>query len=119
MDVEGYVALCYCDHTRALCSQAFYGMAVLKLRGGTNMNWIHKVKIKHFLTEEEDYESVQKSMAAIADVLYQTPCFVGFKQKYKFKEIPEGNEVLGPVDFANKLMERLYDYADANAIWIE
>ena len=83
------------------------------------MNWKNKVKIKDLLTEEEDYESVKRSMAAIADVLYKTPCFAGFKEKNKFREIPEGNEILGPVDFANKLMDRLYDYADKNSIWIE
>lgn len=82
-------------------------------------NWKHKVKIRDLLTEMEDYESIQKSMIAIAKVLGKEPCFNGFNDLRKFKKIPKGNDILGPVDYGNKLLDRMYDYADKNRIWIE
>jgi hypothetical protein len=81
-------------------------------------NWIHRVKIKHLFTEKEDYESIQESMNAIADVLKRSGCFFRFDLK-KFRNIPKGDEVFGPADYANKLLARMYDYADDNQIWIE
>ena len=81
-------------------------------------NWKFEVKIKHLCTEKEDYDSVQKSMNAIADVLTKERFFYGFHGLSKFHKIPKGNKVFGPVDYANKLMDELYDYADDNRIWI-
>ena len=81
-------------------------------------NWVVRVKIKHLFTEVEDYESVQASMNAIADILVKTPCFYGFSLR-NFRKIPKGDEVFGPVDYANKLLEKLYDYADDHQIWLD
>jgi hypothetical protein len=82
------------------------------------MTWRHQVKIKHLLTEEEDHEAVQASMNSIADVLDQATCFWFFPVN-KFRSIPEGDAVFGPVDYANKLLDAMYTYADKRKIWIE
>ncbi len=52
------------------------------------MNWKHRVVLKHLLTKEEDYESVHRSMSAIADVLGQAPCFSKFKILGRFRKLP-------------------------------
>lgn len=82
-------------------------------------NWQHRVKIKHLLTESEDHKSVQASMNAIHAVISKDSWFNRFTSMAKFRKIPKGNDVLGPVDYANRLLNRLYDYADANLIWID
>ncbi len=82
------------------------------------MNWKFHVKIKHLLTEQEDWETVQATMNKIADVLDANICFTGFNRK-KFRKIPKGDEILGPIDYANKLLEKMFDFADDRAIWIE
>jgi len=71
------------------------------------------------MTEDEDHESVQKSMSAIADVLVKEPSFVAFGGIHKFMKIPKGDEYFGPADYANKLIDVLYNYADEHRIWIE
>lgn len=81
-------------------------------------NWQHRVKIRHLFTENEDHESVQTSMSAIADVLKNERCFIGF-DTLKFRAIPKGDSEFGPVDYANKQLSRLYDFADYSRIWIE
>lgn len=81
-------------------------------------NWKYRVRIKHLLTEEEDFESVQRSMNAIADIIEKEACFEDFDYS-RFRKIPEGDEVVGPVDYANRLIERMYNYADRRRIWIE
>jgi hypothetical protein len=82
------------------------------------MRWLYHVDIKDLMTEEEDYESIKKSMKAIAEVLEKEPCFKNFTYLPKFRKIPKGNDVLGPIDYANRLIDRMYDYADDNKIWI-
>jgi len=79
--------------------------------------WNHKIKIKHLFTEDESHEAVQKSMNAVADVLDKGTFFVGFDTK-KFRAIPADNEFFEPVECANKLLEKLYDFADDRRIWI-
>ena len=37
----------------------------------------------------------------------------------KFRAIPHGDEVLGPRDYANRLLDFMYHYADDRRIWIE
>jgi hypothetical protein len=81
-------------------------------------NWINKVKLTHLFTEKEDHESVQNYMIAIAKVIESEKCFFGFDTQ-RFYEVPEGGDVLKAVDFANKLINRMYDFADSRNIWIE
>ena len=81
------------------------------------MKWKHKVTPKHLLTEEEDYDSVQRSMNDVADVLEKEECFSGFNVD-AFRKLPKGNGVLRAVDYANQLLDAMYDYADEKRIWI-
>lgn len=80
--------------------------------------WQHKVKIRHLFVEQEDYASVQDSMNAIADVLSKDVWFARFPVN-SLREIPQGDSVFSPVDYANRLLERLYDFADDERIWFE
>jgi hypothetical protein len=80
--------------------------------------WLYKVKLKHVLTEDTDHETVQKNMIAIAKIIESKKCFFGFDTK-RFYEVPKGDGVMEPEDFANKLIERIYDFADLHKIWIE
>jgi len=82
-------------------------------------DWIYPIWIKHLLTKEEDHSSVQKCMNAIADVLERESSFQGFHEQYQFRDIPQGDNFFGPVDYANKLLDRMYNYADQHRIWIE
>ena len=83
------------------------------------MNWKYRIRIKYLFTEKEDWESIQTSMTQIGNILERTPCFVGFINIGRFKRIPYGDEFMQPIDYANKLLEEMYVYADANRIWIE
>jgi hypothetical protein len=80
--------------------------------------WKARVRIKHLLTEDEDHETTQANMNAIADILEQSAPFSDFDCS-QFREIPEGDSFFGPVDYANKLLDQMYDYADCRRIWIE
>ncbi len=83
--------------------------------------WKSKVKIKHLLADAEDLESIQLSMNDIAHILIKTPAFKNFNRDLlnKFRAIPKGDEVVSPLDYADRLLDKLYDYADDNRIWIE
>lgn len=80
--------------------------------------WAKIINIKHLFTEKEDYESVQKSMNAIADELDSCVLIPPFNTK-KFRNIPKDNEFIEPVEYANKLLNKLYDYADTYGIWLD
>ena len=84
------------------------------------MNWQHKIRLKHLLTKSEKWENLQESMNKIADVLDNEPRFIRFGTKC-FRQVPKDDEleVLTPLDYCNKLINMLYDYADDNAIWVE
>ena len=81
------------------------------------MSWNHTVTINYLLTEAEDHASVQAEMKAIADILAADTWFTSFDFT-KFYKIPKGDDTFGPVDYANRLLDHLYDYADAERIWI-
>jgi len=82
------------------------------------MSWITTVKIKHLLTEAEDHTSVQRDMNAVADALARSSFFRQFDIR-PFRQIPEGDEFFGPVDYANKLLDKMYNYANYHRIWID
>lgn len=84
--------------------------------------WQYHVKMKHLFTRDEDHESVQASMDAIADVIEQSPEAFTFLSKSliaRMRNIPAGDEIMRPVDYANRLLEYVYDFADEYGIWIE
>ena len=80
--------------------------------------WNHHVAVRHLYTNREDWESVQASMTAVAEVLEREWFFSDFDVS-KFKSIPHGDEVFGPSDYANRLLDDMYNYADDRHIWIE
>jgi hypothetical protein len=80
--------------------------------------WFSTVKLTHLFTKQEDYESIKKSMAEIAKVIESETCFSGFDTK-RFYKIPKGDDVIGAVDYANRLINRMYNFADDRRIWIE
>lgn len=82
-------------------------------------NWQNKIKLKHLFTDKEDHASIQASMTAIADELAAAPFFHTFRACGKFYSIPQGDDVFSPVDYANRLISEMYDYADDHRIWIE
>ena len=81
------------------------------------MAWRTTIKITHLLTEDEDWETTQKNMNAIADVLDASLSFTAFNTS-SWRKIPKGDEFFSPVDYANKLLDRMYDYADQHRIWV-
>lgn len=80
--------------------------------------WRTRLKLKHLLTEEEDLESVQESMNKIAGVLETCSYFDTFDTN-RFRNIPAGDDVITPKDYANKLLSWMYDWADEKLVWIE
>ena len=84
--------------------------------------WTSKVKVKHLLEhEDESHEATQRSMSAIADVLEASPAFNYFDRDWlaKMRDIPQGDEFFSPTDYANKMLDRMYDFANMYGIWIE
>ena len=81
--------------------------------------WRHNVKIKHLLTESEEYEDIKKSMKSIKEILEKKPFFEDFDLEL-FDEV-EDKLVLGmtPSEQANQVLGQMYDYADAERIWID
>jgi hypothetical protein len=79
--------------------------------------WSHKVNVKQYFTEKEDHASIQASMESIANALKDDLWFSEFRFE-SFYSIPKGDDTFGPVDYANRLLNRLYDFADSNRIWI-
>ena len=85
------------------------------------MAWNSKVKIKHLLTDGESHEEVQANMNAIADALESSGVFAGFSRQViaGMRNIPKGDNVFGPVDYADRYLDKMYDFANEYRIWIE
>ena len=83
--------------------------------------WNSRVRFKHLLTKDETHEAVQASMNAIATVIEGNTAFLSLNSVLieKMRNIPQGDDFFGPVDYANKLLDSVYDFADANRIWID
>jgi hypothetical protein len=76
------------------------------------MKWRYRVKVRDLLTKEETPAAVSKALNAIADRLEAEPAFGGFTYIDRMR-----NET--DINLANALIGFMYDYADANRIWIE
>ena len=81
-------------------------------------NWRTHLKLRDLFTDKEDHASVQAAMNAMADRIEGCCAFRLFNVE-PFRNIPKGDKVFGPVDYANRLIEKMYDYADDHDIWIE
>ena len=82
------------------------------------MNWRGRVKIKHLLTDGTSHKEVQECMANIAKVIDSSPFFIGFRT-HDMKNIPAGDIYFKPEDYANEILDTIYDFADLHSIWIE
>ncbi len=69
--------------------------------------------------EVEDYPTIDKSMKAVADILDKAPCFSGFTARSLFRRIPRRDVLFSPVEYANRLLDLMYDFADVHRIWIK
>jgi hypothetical protein len=78
------------------------------------MNWKAKIKLKHLFTESEDPKDVAIAMKAIGEVLMDDKNFKKFEWD-KFVDWEEGEYI----QYANELIDQLFDYADDYHIWIE
>ena len=81
-------------------------------------NWRKTIKIKQFLTESEEHKKIQESMDKIADELGKHFEFKLSPIIHKMRNIPQGDDVITPHDYANKLLGYIYDKADEEKIWI-
>jgi len=79
--------------------------------------WRKKITIKHLLTESEKHEDIQTSMNNIANELdkhYEFTELIPF-----MRAIPKGDKIISSCDYANKIMNKVYDIADFERIWIQ
>ena len=82
-------------------------------------NWHKKIQVKHLLTESEEHKDIQESMSKIADVLSKHHEFMRSPLIQRMRNIPEGDDVITPSDYANKLLSAMYNIADEEKIWME
>jgi hypothetical protein len=83
--------------------------------------WLYKARLRQFIetdVEDNDLPGIRRDMKKLGDEIKKLACFRGFSTD-KFYDIPAGDEVVSAMDYANKLIERMYDYADTQRIWIE
>lgn len=62
------------------------------------MNWKNKLKIKHLFTQNEDPDSVDQSMRAIADIIKTKPFMAGFDYQDFYNMLDDAD----PLSFANQ-----------------
>jgi len=82
-------------------------------------NWRKRISIKEFFTESEEHEDIQISMNRIADELEKHYEFTHSPLLHRMRSIPNGDGVITPLDYANKLLSAMYDIADEELIWID
>lgn len=73
--------------------------------------WKHELRITHLFTENEDKESILKSMNSIANVIELKSYLDDFDNQFSFRDVDNLEE-------ANDLINELYDYCDTNGIWV-
>jgi len=86
-------------------------------------NWKHRIKIKHFLSNKEDYDTCKEFSQNVYNTLKNDHHFEDFDYLCDFDRFPHKNSRYwddeSPVEYINNLLELLYDYCDANLIWVE
>ena len=84
--------------------------------------WTSKVAIKHLLEhDDKTHEATQRRMIDIANALENAPAFAYCDRDWieKMRNIPRGDDLFSPTDYANRLLDRMYDFADGHGIWID
>jgi hypothetical protein len=75
------------------------------------MNWRHTVRIKDLLSRDDSDENAQRIATVVVERLRNTRFMQGFRLRF-FERVET-------VDDFNDAMNHLYDFCDANAIWVE
>jgi hypothetical protein len=85
------------------------------------MAWNSRVKIKHLLTDEGTDEAIRRDMASVGNELASSAAFGSFDRRTiaRMKALPDGLEPDELLAVANRLLDRMYDFADYNRIWID
>lgn len=83
--------------------------------------WKAIINVKHLFTEDEDYESVQKSMNEIASALWESGHFYEYPGLLEdMRNIPaEKTCGMEPIQFANNLINEMYNICDYKRIWVD
>lgn len=87
-------------------------------RNGQLVDWKHKLKIKHTLTNDCSLEGVKKTSKAIARILgtaKNKKILADFLADWELEDIASFDDC---EDF-NAWMSDLYDFCDARLIWVE
>lgn len=84
------------------------------------MQWMYNVNIAKFdlAGKEHDEDAVRKTLSELADYLNQQRCFSRFNAK-QLRNIPESDDYFSFEDYVIRALEKMYDYADDNRIWLE
>ena len=85
------------------------------------MNWRYRIKLRDLLTEDESYENVKATGIELAKRLRGSVGFKDFAPRFlvALENIPQGDEIVTACDRFNSIMNKVYDFADNNSIWID
>ena len=79
--------------------------------------WLFHVPFGKYLTRSEDQPSIVKSCEAIAVELERQRCFKGSDFAARLRRAASVEDFY--LAAANSVIDEIYDYADANRIWLE
>lgn len=97
-----------------------YNAANERLKAGKPA-WDHHLKIKHLLTDDVSDEACRRVGAEIATILRSSDWLRDDEKGTGPSEITvcaEEFEEVTDVDHLNEVLDRLYDLADADRVWI-
>ncbi len=77
-----------------------------------------RVKLKHLMTVYADRATVESNMRTIAEIVSKSPHFTGFDVS-DFRTLPPENDELPLHEYINRILDRLFDFADAHRIRID
>ncbi len=83
----------------------------MPLRDGPFVNWTHTLKIKHLLKGGSSDANAQKVAKEIAAVIQGARFMADWRRADALASIRTCDEL-------NDVLSSLYDYADANLIWV-
>lgn len=82
--------------------------------------WNHTAEIKHIWKDKNatSHEDVLAIGNQLADALAADVAFRYFDASM-FRKIPSGDEYFRPVDYFDRMLDKLYDYCDVYRIWLK
>ena len=81
------------------------------------MNWRYKVNFRHLLGEDDSQESMLRAAGGIRKELSSLPIFSRLTSR--ILDDLQGAAELGNLDWFNASLGRLWDWCDANSVWVE